>query len=174
MLSGLSQMNIDQLDRRILQELQANADITNEALGIRIHASAATTQRRVKRLKDIGAIQRVVAVVNPQAFGDPLIAIAEVSLAAQNAESLSAFEALALNSSSVQQCYRVSTGPDFMLVLAMPDMAAYNALAASLFSATHGVRNVRTFFAVSRSKFGTEIPIGDIDDANDGMPRGRG
>ena len=157
-------MNIDQLDRRILRVLQADADITNEELAKQVHSSAATTQRRVKRLKDIGAIQKVVAVVDPAIVGEPLLAIVEVTMAAQNTETLSAFEALALKSTWVQQCYRVSTGPDFMLVLAVPDMATYNMLAASLFSAVHEVRNVRTFFVVARSKFGTDIPVGAVFD----------
>jgi Lrp/AsnC family transcriptional regulator, leucine-responsive regulatory protein len=153
-------MNIDHLDRLILEALQTDADITHDALGMRLHTSAATCQRRIKRLKSIGAIEKTVAVVSPQAVGQPLIAVVEVTMTAQTDEVLSAFEALSAQSVSVQQCYRVTTGPDFILVLAMPDMQAYHALASALFSAVNEVRNVRTFFSVLRSKFSTEIPVG--------------
>lgn len=110
-------MKLDHLDRLILQELQTNADITNEALGIRLHVSPATCQRRVRRLKEIGAIEKVVAIVNPLAVGEPLLAIAEVTLGSQSAEVLCTFERKACESGWVQQCYRVTTGPDFVVVL---------------------------------------------------------
>lgn len=152
-------MDIDQLDREILEILQVNADITNEKLADRIHVSAATCQRRVKRLKTIGAIEKVVAIVNPKTLVAPLIAIVEVSMECQTIETLSAFEALVNQLSAAQQCYRVSTGPDFVLVLALRDMQDYQDVASVLFSSINQVRNVRTFFSVHRSKFSTTIPI---------------
>ena len=150
---------VDNLDRAILTALQTNADLTNEALGKLVHASPATCQRRVKRLKDIGAIEKIVAIVNPASVGEPLTAIVEVTLASQTEEVFKAFEAKAKGLGFVQQCYRVSTGPDMVLVLAVPDMHAYHELAASLFTAANDVRNVRTFFSVLRTKFGTDIPV---------------
>ncbi|UOD50528.1 Lrp/AsnC family transcriptional regulator [Orrella daihaiensis] len=152
-------MKIDQIDRQILRELQINADLTNEALGQRIHLSPATCQRRVRRLKEMGAIEKVVAIVNPQAVGQPLLALVEITLGSQTVESLTAFESIASASGFVQQCYQVSTGPDFILVLALPDMQAYHELASNLFTVSNGVRNVRSFFTVLRSKFTTSIPV---------------
>ena len=150
---------IDQLDRRILQELQNNADVTNETLGQRLHVSPATCQRRISRLKKIGVIEKVVAIVNPQTAGEPLIAIVEVTLSSQAEQTLSAFEVKACEFDVVQQCYRTSTGPDLILVMALPDMNGYHEIASSLFTASNEVRNVRTFFSILRSKFGTNIPV---------------
>ncbi|MCD8503963.1 MAG: Lrp/AsnC family transcriptional regulator [Burkholderiaceae bacterium] len=152
-------MKVDELDRLILRELQTNADITNEALSHRVHASPATCQRRVRRLKEVGVIEKVVAIVNPDAVGVPLLAIVEISLASQTAQSLAAFESKASLSIWVQQCYRVSTGPDFVMVLAVPDMKTYHDFSSELFTVSNEVRNVRTFFSVMRSKFGTNIPV---------------
>ena len=60
---------------------------------------------------------------------------------------------------AVQQCYRVSPGPDFCLVVHVAQMPDYLALAQRLFTADANVRNVKTFFSVKRSKFGARVPL---------------
>ena len=97
------------------------------------------------------------ALARIQGFG--LFALAEISLDRQGAEELDAFEALAVASDNVQQCWRVSPGPDFVLVVYAHDMPAYLALAQRLFTSQANVRNVKTYFATKRSKFVTRIPI---------------
>ena len=59
----------------------------------------------------------------------------------------------------MQQCWRVAPGPDFILVLRVRDMPAYQALAERLFTQDANVRNVRTFFSTQRAKFVTELPL---------------
>ena len=152
-------IELDVLDHAILRVLQLDADITFDALSKLVHASPATCQRRVRRLKDNGVIEKVVAIVNTRAVDEALIAIAEVSLTSQTAQTLAAFELRANASALVQQCYRVATGPDFILILAVPNMAAYHDVASTLFTVSNDVRNVRTFFSVLRSKFSGAIPI---------------
>jgi Lrp/AsnC family leucine-responsive transcriptional regulator len=150
---------LDALDRRILAELQRDAAQSNLALAARVHASAPTCLRRVRRLVQAGVIERQVALLAPGALGSVLTALCEVTLDAQNAERLAAFQALACREPAVTQCYQVSPGPDFLLVVLLPDMPAYQALAQRLFTASAHVRNVRTFFAVNRAKFETQVPF---------------
>ena len=69
------------------------------------------------------------------------------------------FEQLALQEPAVQQCYRVSPGPDFIVVLTVHDMPAYHRLADRLFTRHAGVRAVRTFFSVHRAKFSAHLPL---------------
>ena len=83
----------------------------------------------------------------------------EVTLDRQGAEWLDAFEARAVAEDCVQQCWRVSPGPDFMLVLHTHDMPAYLAVSQRLFTGDANVRNVKAFFATRRAKFETKIPI---------------
>ena len=61
--------------------------------------------------------------------------------------------------SAVQQCYRVSPGPDFVLIVHCNDMPGYHALAQRLFNSDANVRNVKVFFSVHRSKFSTAIAL---------------
>jgi len=59
----------------------------------------------------------------------------------------------------VQQCYRVSPGPDFVLIATVRDMPGYQALAQRLFTTDANVRNVKAFFSVKRAKFDPRVPL---------------
>jgi Lrp/AsnC family transcriptional regulator, leucine-responsive regulatory protein len=148
---------LDATDLRILDQLQRDASLTNQALATA--TSAATCLRRVKRLEDSGVIERRVAILSPHKLGAGLTAIVEITLDRQGAEHLAAFEARAVAEAPVQQCHRVSPGPDFVLVLQVPDMAAYHGLVQRLFSQDANVRNVKTFFSVHRAKFEPAIAL---------------
>ena len=150
---------LDGLDRRILNALQTDASQTNQQLAATIHASAPTCLRRVERLTDLGVIVRQVAIVAPEKVGAGLTALVEVTLDQQGDEYQVAFEALVAKEASVLQCYRVSPGPDFVLVAQVADMAAYHAMAHKLFAAQKNVRNVKTYFSILRSKFETSIAV---------------
>ncbi len=152
-------VDLDETDIRILDALQRDASLSNQALAAAVHTSPATCLRRVKRLVDTGVIERRVALLSPQKAGAGLTAIAEVGLDRQGAEHLEAFEARAVAEPEVQQCYRVSSGPDLVLVLQVADMAAYHALVQRLFTQDANVRNVKTFFSVHRAKFETRVPL---------------
>jgi hypothetical protein len=91
--------------------------------------------------------------------GHGLACIVEVSLDRQGAEQLDAFEARAVADDAVQQCWRVSPGPDFVLVVHTRDMPGYLALSQRLFTGDANVRNVKAFFATRRAKFGTKVPL---------------
>jgi Lrp/AsnC family transcriptional regulator, leucine-responsive regulatory protein len=152
-------MTLDDLDKRILQQLQQDASLTNYELAERVHASAPTCLRRVKRLRDEGVISRQVAILTPEKIGMGLTAIVEITLDHQATEHLQAFEQLIASEPAVQQCYRVSPGPDFVLVILVADMQAYHELAHRLFATQSNVRNVRSFFSIVRSKFETAMAI---------------
>lgn len=150
---------LDPVDLRLLAALQQDSARTNQALAELAMVSPATALRRVKALSEAGLIERQVAVLNPDRLGAGLQAIVELTLDRQGAEWLDAFEAHALPFAEVQQCYRVSPGPDFVLVLQVADMAAYADLAQRLFTAQANVRNVKAFFSVKRAKFTTALAL---------------
>ena len=149
----------DELDRRILNALQVDASQTNHELAASVHASPPTCLRRVKRLTEAGVIMRQVALLAPDKVGAGLTAIVEITLDHQGAERMVDFEALVTLEGAVLQCYRVSPGPDFVLVVQVADMPAYHALAHRLFAGHANVRNVRSFFSIHRSKFETRIGV---------------
>ena len=158
-LDSDNSVEMDAVDLRILNQLQQDAALSNLELAAVTHTSPATCLRRVKRLVASGVIERRVAILSTQKLGAGLTVIAEVSLDRQGAEHLAAFEARAVAQPEVQQCYRVSPGPDLVLVLQVADMAAYHALVQRLFTQDANVRNVKAFFSVHRAKFDTRLPL---------------
>jgi Lrp/AsnC family transcriptional regulator, leucine-responsive regulatory protein len=152
-------LSLDPTDLRVLEILQRDASLSNQDLAAAVHTSPATCLRRVKRLVDAGVIERRVAILSPDRLGAGLTAIAEVTLDRQGAEHLAAFEARAVADAAVRQCHRVSPGPDFVLILQVPDMPAWSAVVERLFTQDANVRNVKTFFSVRRAKFDTALPL---------------
>jgi len=150
---------LDEIDRRILNTLQVDASHTNAELAALVHVSPPTCLRRVKQLMDNGVIERQVAIVSPEQVGARLSAIVEITLDVQAADRMAEFERVVAVESAVLQCYRVSPGPDFVLVVQVADMPAYHALAHRLFTTHSNVRNVKTYFSTFRSKFETRILV---------------
>lgn len=154
-----SPLTLDEIDRRILNTLQKDASLTNSELAQAVHVSPPTCLRRVKQLTESGIIERQVAIVAPEKVGARLTAIVEITLDVQAAERMEEFEAHVAKEEAVLQCYRVSPGPDFVLVVQVADMPAYHALAHRLFATQTNVRNVKAYFSTFRSKFETRIDV---------------
>lgn len=159
----LSTEVLDATDLKLLALLQADASLNNVALAEKLHISAPTCLRRTKRLQQEGWIEKQVAILSAdklgRLMGHGLTALIEVSLDKQGEEWLQAFETRAVKEPSVQQCWRVSPGPDFMLVVQTADMPAYLALTQRLLTQDANVRNVKAFFSVKRAKFGTALTL---------------
>ncbi|MBL0392979.1 Lrp/AsnC family transcriptional regulator [Ramlibacter monticola] len=154
---------VDAIDLALLEQLQADSSLSNQDLAARVHISPATCLRRVKRLREAGLVEREMAVLNPErlaaVLGHGLEAVVEVSLDRQGSAEQEAFEQRVLADDAVQQCYRVSPGPDFILIVYARDMPDYLALAQRLFTSDANVRNVKAFFSVKRGKFRPRIPV---------------
>jgi DNA-binding Lrp family transcriptional regulator len=132
----------DNLDLRLLDALQQDASRSNQDLALALQISPATCLRRIRRLREAGLIERQMAVLS--------------------ADRLAAIEARAVADSAVQQCYRVSPGPDFVLIVRVADMPGYAALAQRLFTSDANVRNVKAFFSMHRAKFRPLEPLGPL------------
>jgi Lrp/AsnC family leucine-responsive transcriptional regulator len=156
-------MDIDLIDLQLLEQLQQDSSLSNQDLAARVHISPPTCLRRVKRLRESGLIEREMAVLCADKFsalaGHSLCAIVEVTLDRQDHDALEAFEKRVTQDDAVQQCYRVSPGPDFCLVVHCASMPDYQALTQRLFTTDANVRNVKTFFSIKRSKFGARLPV---------------
>jgi len=154
---------LDATDLKLLALLQADASISNIALANKLRISAPTCLRRTKRLQQEGWIEKQVAILSSdklgKLMGHSVTALIEVSLDKQGEELLQAFETRAVQETAVQQCWRVSPGPDFMLVVQVADMPAYLAFTQRLLTQDANVRNVKAFFSVKRAKFGTQITL---------------
>mgnify|MGYP001082089043 CR=1 FL=1 len=154
---------IDDIDIALLDQLQADSSLTNQELAKLAHISPPTCLRRVQRLRDAGLIAREIAIVDPDklapVIGHGLHAVVEITLERQGDEEQQAFESRVIADAAVQQCYRVSPGPDFVLIVHARDMPDYLQLAQRLFTSDANVRNVKAFFSMKRAKFDPRIAI---------------
>ena len=159
----MEQISLDESDLRLLDLLQTDASLSNQALAERAHVSPPTALRRIKRLREAGLIERQVALLQPDrlatTLGHGLTALVEVTLERQDSEQLDAFEQKAVAEPAVQQCYRVSPGPDFVLVVHTKNMPSHLALTQRLFTQDVNVRNVKAFFSIKRAKFDPRLPL---------------
>lgn len=156
-------MELDAIDLALLAQLQQDASLSNLKLAELVHVSPPTCLRRVKRLWETGLIARQVAILHPERLaavtGHGLTTIVEITLERQDAQALAAFEQRVALETAVQQCYRVSPGPDFCLIVHCRNMPDYQSLTQRLFTTDANVRNVKSYFSLQRSKFGAELPL---------------
>src|SRR3954470_7038357 len=161
--SPAQSFSIDSIDMALLEQLQEDSGLSNLDLAGKVHISPATCLRRVKRLRDAGLIEREMAILSPERMaatvGHGMEAVVEVSLDRQGNAEQEAFEQRVITDDAVQQCYRVSPGPDFILIVHARDMPEYLALAQRLFTSEANVRNVKAFFSVRRAKFRPRIAL---------------
>jgi len=159
----MESIQLDATDLQLLDALQQDASPTNQQLAASVRISPPTCLRRVQRLRAAGLIERQVALLSQDRLapllGHGLQAIVETSLDRQDAAALDAFEARVMADAAVQQCYRVSPGPDFILIVGVRDMPDYLALAQRLFTTDSNVRNVKAFFSLKRAKFAPRVAL---------------
>jgi Lrp/AsnC family transcriptional regulator, leucine-responsive regulatory protein len=159
----MKEIHFDAIDIKLLELLQTDASQSNQSLAEKVHISPPTCLRRIKALVENGLIERQIAILNTDKLaavqGYGLTALVEITLDRQGAEHLEAFEARVIQDTAVQQCYRVSPGPDFCMVVYCADMPAYLALANRLFTQDANVRNVKAFFSTKRAKFQLKIDL---------------
>lgn len=149
---------LDDIDRRILQTLQANNLLGMDGLGEIVGLSASAAQRRVKRLRDEGVIAADVSVVDPAALGRAMTFIVEVTLERENTAVFEAFKRRMREVPEVQQCYYVTGEGDFVLIITAADMAEYEALTARLFISDGNIKRYRTSVVMNRIKVSLALP----------------
>ena len=133
---------LDKIDRRILAALQDNADLPNKVLADKVGLSPSACLRRVANLKKIGAIQRIVAVVDPACMERRLTAVVTVKFERHGPQFRKIFFEQVKKEVAVSQCYMVTGEIGCVLIVNLVDMDEYTRLADRLF---HDDKNVSTF-----------------------------
>jgi Lrp/AsnC family leucine-responsive transcriptional regulator len=151
---------LDKADRILLDRLQTDASLGIDALAHACGLSVASVQRRLKRLRAAGVIEREAAVLNPAALGQPMTFVIMVELERERLEQLAAFRAAIRDEPQVQQAYYVTGESDFALVCVARDMADFEALTHRLFFENGNVRRFRTSVVMERTKVGLSVPVG--------------
>ena len=152
---------LDKTDRKILNILQTDNQITNLALAEKIGISAPPCFRRVKRLRDEGIILNDVSLVDPFKVGKPLIVFVNITLEKQREDLLTHFERKMSEEPEIMQCYFVSGDTDYLLIIHVKDMNDYNDLARRVFANEPNIKQFRSSFCLNRTKYNTQVVLSE-------------
>lgn len=150
---------LDHIDRKLLDLLQANARIPAEKISAAIGLSPSAVQRRVARLRESGAITAEVAIVDPGVAGFPLSMIVDIEVERERPELLAGFKRWIAREGAVQEAWYVTGDSDFVLVVAARDIKDYDALMQRLVSENPNIRRFRTRVALGTLKRGSAVPL---------------
>jgi Lrp/AsnC family transcriptional regulator, leucine-responsive regulatory protein len=151
--------NLDHFDRAILTIIQRDNTTPQRTIGEAVNLSAPAVQRRIKRMEEAGVVQANVAVVDPVKLGQAITIVVEVEMASELADEIDAAKRTFLATPDVQQCYYVTGEFDFVLVMLVPTMEAYEALTRRLFFGNNNVKRFRSLIAMDRVKVGLSVPL---------------
>lgn len=152
-------VSLDDLDRRILTALQEDNRLSFAELAERVASSAASCMRRVRRLREDGVIVADIAVVDPQAVGKSLTAVVNIELENERLDLIDAFKREMRSAPEVTQCYMVTGDADFVVVVTVEDVAAFEAFTGDRLYANPNVRKFRSMIMLDRVKFEPRIAV---------------
>ncbi len=152
-------MKIDDFDKAILRCLQENARLKSDTIAERVGLSATACQRRIKRLRDSGAIAKEVAVINPDVVGNQLKLIVQLVIERCGAEIVDRLKRELLARPEIQQCYGITGSFDFVMIVTVKDMAAYEQFTRRVFFDNPAIQEFNTTVVMETVKVGLEIPL---------------
>ncbi|MBN8953095.1 MULTISPECIES: Lrp/AsnC family transcriptional regulator [unclassified Rhizobium] len=151
--------DLDEFDLAILEILQADSTVPQREIGERINLSAPAVQRRIKRMQATGVIQANIAVVDPAAVGLPITIVVEVHIANERYDLINAIKRSFQEAPEVQQCYGVTGEADFVLIIVVASMSAYEEVARRLFYDNPNVTKFKSLVTMDRVKVGLSLPL---------------
>ena len=162
-----AKINIDKIDRCILEALQADARLRNVELAEQVGLSASPCLRRVKRLRDIGVIRDFATLVDPEAVGLPVSVFVQVTLERQIEASLEAFEERIVRWPEVMECYLMTGDSDYLLRVVATDLTVYQEFLMNKLTRVEGVASIKSSFALKRIVYRTALPVDNLEGDND-------
>jgi Lrp/AsnC family transcriptional regulator len=151
--------HLDPIDRRIVRELQRDAGLSHAALGERVGASAASVWRRVRALEASGVLGKTVRLASAEKLGRAVNVLCQVRMTRQSVEARADFEAFIGSREEIVECYAMSGEWDYLLRIAVEDVADYDRFVMRGVLAHPSVANAASNFALRQVKYTTEIPV---------------
>lgn len=151
--------SLDPFDRAILRIIQRDNRTPQRTIAEAVNLSTAAVQRRIAAMERQGVIAANAAIVDPDAVGLGVTSIVEVNLVDEKAATVDRAKTLFRNDPDVQQCYYVTGGRSFIMIIVAPDMRSYEATTRRLFAENEAVASYHSYLALSRVKAGVELVI---------------
>ena len=152
-------MSLDTTDLKILQELQRDSSLSNVELARRVHLSPSPCLARVKTLEASGYIRQYVALLDPDRLGLHINVFISISLKHQGREALKTFEERICACDEVMECYLMTGDADYLIRVAMPDIAALERFIVETLSPMPEVEKIRSSLALKQVRYKTALPL---------------
>jgi len=155
----MNRVKLDDIDRRILRDLQNDGRMTNVELARRVGISAPPCLRRVRALEEAGFIRGYHADLDPMALGYNITVFAQVGLSSQAEHDLAAFEGLVRSWPEVRECHMLAGETDFLLKIVAEDWEAYQRFITSKLTPAPNVNHVKSALTIRPSKIEPGVPV---------------
>lgn len=155
-------MHIDEIDKKILLELQRNGKISNVDLAAKVGLSPSPCLTRVRALEEQGVINRFVALLNPEEVGGTVTVFIQLTLERQSKAILDKFERRIQSLPEVMECYLIAGDADYLLRVVVKDTAALRDFIVEKLTCAPGVSTIRSGFALKQVKYETALPLAQL------------
>ena len=149
---------MDDLDKKILAQLQTDSTLSVSDIADRVGLSATPCWRRIRIMEESGVIERRVALLNPEKLTLGVTVFVGVKTSQHNYEWLERFAKVVAEIDEVVELYRMSGEVDYLLRIVAPDIAGYDAVYKRLIQAAD-LSDVSSSFAMEQIKFTTALPL---------------
>jgi Lrp/AsnC family leucine-responsive transcriptional regulator len=158
-MAGEKMTDLDNIDRRILMELQLDGRISNAELAQRVGLAPTSMSDRFRRLVKQGYITGFGARLDPQQLGFGLLVFVEVSLDKTTPDAFERFAKAVRTAPEVLECHMVAGGFDYLVKTRLADMAAYRRFLGEVLLSLPGVRETRTYAVMEEVKNDGPLPL---------------
>jgi len=152
-------LGMDEFDAKLLNLVQQDSRLTAEKLSDQVGLSPAACQKRLKKLRDQGAITKDISVLSPEIVGGRLTLIVEVSVERERPEILDEFKRLMQKCPEVMQCYYVTGNADFIVIMTAKNMKDYEEFTREYFFQNSNIQRFRTNVVMDNVKVSLSVPI---------------
>ncbi|MVZ63249.1 Lrp/AsnC family transcriptional regulator [Sphingobacterium humi] len=149
----------DAIDQKILKIIQTNNLTPQRDIGEKVGLSAAAVQRRIKKMRELGIIEKDIAVIDREKIGNNVTILVELFLDSEKIEKIDALKKKFETISEIQQSYYVTGESDFFLVIVVPSMAHYENLTRRIFFGDENIKRFRTIVVMGITKNSLELPL---------------
>jgi Lrp/AsnC family transcriptional regulator, leucine-responsive regulatory protein len=150
---------LDALDYKILARYQFNTRLSAQAIGDAIGLSAAAVQRRIKRMRATGIIRNELAQIDPSAVGLSLTVVLHIDVERESAQLIDAFKAAMLARMEVQQCWYTTGLSDFILIVRVANMAAFEQFTREALLSNSNVAKFTSYVVLAEVKSGLALKL---------------
>ena len=150
---------LDEIDRKVLHELQEDGRLSNAELAKRIGLSRAATHARVRKLERLGVIARYTAIVDPEAVGYELLCLIGVAMALHSQENIARARKAIAEMPEVLECWHVTGDFDYILKVAVRSRADLQRFILERLTPVPGIARVNTSLVLGVEKSTTALPL---------------